>query len=213
MAPLSSLRHEGELGAELHDRVIAGLTALILEMEQFKREQYNRSSVQTAVAGFQQTMRSALTELREVVNGLQGAPSQLESGLVEMLRTGPLADLRARTGAATRLIASSSWPRVLTQFTALQIYRIVEQALRNIADHSEARSVKVSLRVEERDLLIEIEDDGVGLPWATKVVGQGVTGMRQRALLLGGTAELDTRPGGGTVVRVLVPNGAAYGAS
>src|ERR671937_1097065 len=71
------------MGAELHDRVISGLTALLLEMEQFKREQYNRSSVQSAVTAFQDSMRTTLAALRKFVPKFMGAPHKLDGGPAE----------------------------------------------------------------------------------------------------------------------------------
>ena len=199
----------GELGAELHDRVISGISALILEMEHFKREQYNRASVQTAVTHFQASMRVALAELREVVNGLQGGPAAgLDRGLVEALRTGPLAELRLKTGAATKITASPRWPRNLDSFLQAQLYRIAEQALRNAGQHSGASSVSVSLRTAAGCLVLEVSDDGRGLGWEAPVPGQGLTGMQQRSLLIGGELEFHSRPGGGTVVQLRVPMGA-----
>jgi two-component system sensor histidine kinase UhpB len=195
-----------ELAAELHDRVIGSVSALILEMEQFKREQFNRASVQSSVTGFQDSMREALGELREVVNRMQGGPpAGFADGLVEAIRTGPLADLQRKTGAATNIVASSRFPRVLEASTQIQLYRITEQALHNAAQHSGAANVTVSFRVDGGYVVVQVADDGCGYNWATRFSGQGLTGMQQRALLIGGRLEIDNRPGGGTVVRVRAP--------
>ncbi len=196
---------QSALAAELHDGVIANLTSLILEMEQFKREQYNREGVREAVSSFQSATRTALSQLRDIVHGIQTGPGDLDVGLVEALRSGPLLELRQRRGVSTRIVMSPSWPRHLDVFTALHLYRIVEQALRNVAEHSEARHVQVALRTSGRDLLVEVVDDGVGFRWSHRVNGQGVAGMEQRALLLGGTLEVADRPRGGAAVRVRVP--------
>ncbi len=185
--------------------MIANLTWLLLEMEQFKREQYNREGVRQAVSGFQTSMRSALAQLRDIVHGIQSGPSDLDGGLVEALRAGPLLELRERKGVSTRIVMSPSWPRSLDVFTALHLYRIIEQALRNVADHSEARHVQVALRTTGRNLLVEVIDDGVGFRWSHRVNGQGVAGMEQRALLLGGTLEVADRPRRGVAVRLTVP--------
>jgi two-component system sensor histidine kinase UhpB len=174
-------------------------------MEQFKRDQYNRDGVRQAVSSFQSSTRSALAQLRDVVHGIQSEPNDLDAGLVEALRSGPLLELRQRRNVATRIVMSPSWPRHLDVFTALQLYRIVEQALRNVADHSEARHVQVALRTAGHNLLVQVVDDGVGFPWLHRVNGQGVAGMEQRALLLGGTLEVADRPRGGAAVRVTVP--------
>jgi two-component system sensor histidine kinase UhpB len=198
---------DAELAADLHDRVIGNVSALILEMEQFKREQFNRASVQTSVTHFQETMRATLGELRAVVNRMQGGPpAGFEAGLVEAIRTGPLAELQRRTGAATNIVASPRFPRRLETFTQIQLYRIIEQALHNAGQHSGAANVTVSFRVDGGCLVVMIADDGCGYNWSTRFTGQGLTGMQQRALLIGGRLEIDNRSGGGTVVRVRTPH-------
>ena len=193
------------MGAELHDRVISGLTALLLEMEQFKREQYNRSSVQSAVTAFQDSMRTTLAALREIVHELMGGPHELDRGLVEAVETGPLAELRARTGATTRVIVSPRWPHDLSPMMSMQLYRIIEQALRNVADHAGARNVGVEFGVTDHRLAVEVSDDGVGLPPGPRVDGQGTRGMRQRALLVGGSVEIRSRRPAGVLVACAVP--------
>lgn len=195
-----------EIGAELHDRVIGGLSALILEMEQFKREKHDSASVQSSVTYFQDSMRVALGELREVVSRLQGGPpTEFNEGLVEAIRRGPLAELHRKTGATTKITASPRFPRRLDAFTQSQLYRIMEQALRNAAQHSDANNVTISFRVGGGCLLVQVADDGFGHNWTTRFSGQGTTGMLQRAQLLGGNLEINDRVGGGTVVRVRVP--------
>lgn len=204
--PVRAAPPSGALAADLHDRVITGLTALILEMEQFKRDQYNREGVRSAVSGFQESTRSALSQLRDVVHGLQGAPADLESSLASSVRSGPLFELRRRTGVATRLRMAPDWPRRLDPLTAINLYRILEQALRNVADHSGARNVTVVLRAPDPHLVVEVSDDGAGFPATGLVKGQGVAGMEQRAILLGGRLEVANRGRGGALIRATVPH-------
>lgn len=193
------------LAAELHDRVITGLTALILEMEEFKREQYNREGVRLAVAGFQTTARGALAQLRDVVHGMQKGPRDWSTSLVHTVRTGPMREFELRTGVKPRLRVGPPWPAVLDSFTATQLYRIIEQALRNVADHGEATRVTVRLDVVADHLVAAVIDDGSGFAQAEPVKGQGMMGMEHRALLLGGTLEIRDRVPHGAMVRVSVP--------
>ena len=196
---------DDSMGAELHDRVISGLTALLVEMEQFKREQYNRSGVQSSVTGFQDSMRTTMAALREVVHELQGSPPELERGLVEGITHGPLAEVKARTGANTKMLVSPRWPKDLGWAMTMQLYRVIEQALQNVSDHSGARNVTVGFEHTGNRLIVEVSDDGVGLPLATSVQGQGMRSMNQRALVLGGSLEVRNRRRGGVVVQCAVP--------
>jgi signal transduction histidine kinase len=86
------------------------------------------------------------------------------------------------------------------------IYRIAQEALNNVAKHAGARSVNVLLELRGETLALVVEDDGRGLP-ATPA-GEtmiGLSGMRERALAVGGTLELEPTPGGGTTILACIP--------
>jgi signal transduction histidine kinase len=87
------------------------------------------------------------------------------------------------------------------------VFRIVQEALTNVARHAGAKVVTVRARVSGQGLILEVEDDGVGLP-ESKLVSPhslGLIGMRERAEGLGGQIEFDTCGTGGTVVSLRVP--------
>jgi signal transduction histidine kinase len=92
--------------------------------------------------------------------------------------------------------------------TAIAVFRIVQEALTNVAKHARATRVRVGLAVEDGTLALSVTDDGVGIPpsrGAGDVPGFGLLGMRERAAALGG--ELTIRPARsrGTEVRLRVP--------
>lgn len=193
------------LAADLHDQVIAALTLLILEMEEFKRDQYNRDGVRIKVAQFQSEARTVLSHLRDVVHGMLGDQPELGAGLVQAVERGPLRELQRRTGAVPHVRVARRWPSELDSFTATQVFRVIDQALRNIADHSSAKNVWLAFLAQDDRLAVDIRDDGVGFPWARARKGQGLTGMEQRALLLGGRLVVKNRPTGGALVRIVIP--------
>jgi signal transduction histidine kinase len=83
-------------------------------------------------------------------------------------------------------------------------YRIVTEALTNVARHATARHCHVGIAMDERSLLVAVEDDGVGLP-AQLRYGVGLNAMRERATELGGTCTAETAPGGGTRIEARIP--------
>jgi signal transduction histidine kinase len=96
-------------------------------------------------------------------------------------------------------------PRFAPEVEA-SIYRIAQEGLNNVAKHARARSVNVLLELRSENLALVVEDDGVGFH-ATSA-GEttiGLTGMRERALAVGGTLELEPTPGGGTTVLACIP--------
>jgi len=93
----------------------------------------------------------------------------------------------------------------------IALFRIVQEAVTNIASHARAESAHISLEFEEKSVSVEVEDDGIGFDFsrgftsASVEQGAGLLGMKERAELLGGTLTIDTEPGGGTRVAVEIP--------
>ena len=86
------------------------------------------------------------------------------------------------------------------------LYRAVQEALHNIAKHSQARHFFVRLQASGGRVSLEIEDDGVGLlTRSPHERGFGLTGMRERAAALGGSMTIHSRRGKGTVIRIALP--------
>jgi two-component system sensor histidine kinase UhpB len=92
---------------------------------------------------------------------------------------------------------------------AIHVYRVLQEALANVARHSGSPEASVRLRSRDQRLELEIEDHGRGLPSGQSRRGLGLVAMRERAALVGGTLEVGDAPGGGTLVRLTVPVRAA----
>ena len=93
------------------------------------------------------------------------------------------------------------------------LYRIVQEGLNNILKHADASSVSVLIEHRPGEIVLIIEDNGIGFDPTAGPRGSspgggglGLVGMRERAALLGGTLEIESRPGEGTTVFVRVPN-------
>jgi signal transduction histidine kinase len=84
--------------------------------------------------------------------------------------------------------------------------RIAGEALMNAVRHAEASRITVSVTEEDGHLVLEVCDDGCGLA-APRPGGVGLSSMRERAESVGGTLHIDSVPGRGTVVRVVLPTG------
>jgi len=87
----------------------------------------------------------------------------------------------------------------------IHIYRVLQEALNNVARHSGARAAWVRLRFTAKDLELEVEDHGKGFSPNGAKAGIGLVAMRERAELLGGTLEFRQPSTGGTLVRLRVP--------
>jgi two-component system sensor histidine kinase UhpB len=89
------------------------------------------------------------------------------------------------------------------------LFRIVQEALTNVARHAAASAVEIRAWQEKRQLVLEVEDDGIGIGEQAGSRGPswGLRGMQERARYLGGTLELRARQGGGTLLRLTMPLG------
>jgi len=123
-------------------------------------------------------------------------------------------ELRERTGAQIECTVTGEPRKEAESGTGLSptasenVYRIVQEALRNAVTHSGARRIRVDLRWGEERIDLAIEDDGRGFDRRRAGFDRlGILGMRERAELLNGTLELETRPGHGTRITVSIPCG------
>jgi signal transduction histidine kinase len=92
----------------------------------------------------------------------------------------------------------------------IALFRMCQEAVNNVARHAQAESVLIQVGVESGKLRIEIEDDGRGFEAGAPRPAEdrphwGLVGMQERAELLGGTARIDSSPGHGTRVEIVVP--------
>jgi signal transduction histidine kinase len=190
------------LARELHDDVTQRLALLAIEAGRTERK------LPAAAENPMRSMREGLVRLSEDVHALSYRlhPSVLEDlGLIAALRS----ECERFSGAcATDLkLDIPDLPENPPREVALCVFRIVQEALRNIARHAAAANAQVSLRQAGGRLHLTVRDDGVGFdPEARRGhASLGLASMRQRAFLLGGSVTVESRPGGGTAVFATIP--------
>jgi signal transduction histidine kinase len=198
--------HEEErsrLARELHDDVTQRLALLAIDAG---REE--RSLPRAGGGAAMQSMRERLVRLSEDVHALSYRlhPSVLEDlGLIEALRSE--CARFSRTCSAQLEVNASDMLDNLPNDTALCLFRIAQEGLRNIARHAEASRAELSLRRRDGGVQLAISDDGKGFDPARSNdhASLGHASMRQRAFLLGGKVEIDSSPGLGTTIQAWVP--------
>lgn len=149
-----------------------------------------------------------LRALRERVFQLR--PVALEGGLAPALRR-LAADFAHHAGPGRRYDCAAEPLAGLDDATALQLFRIAQEALSNATRHARARRVALTLRRDgDGRLCLRIEDDGAGFaPDSAAGRGQGLRTLRERARLLGGRLRIDSAPGRGTRIELRCRAGAA----
>jgi two-component system sensor histidine kinase UhpB len=185
---------------DLHDEVNQALTALLLRLE--AAAQHSPPRLKEELDETKQLANQAMQELLDLARQLR--PAALDDHGLSAALAGHVREYDRR-GAVKASFRVESKLDELPQDVELVIYRVAQEALTNAARHSGAGQIDVSLgRIDSR-IVLEVSDDGKGFAFAEEDKGLGLSGMRERALLVDGTLEIDSSPGRGTKVRLEVP--------
>jgi len=156
-------------------------------------------------------LQAALTDIRRLVYDLR-PPTLDELGLVGAIEEGAVPFRTPggtpRDGTTGLQIVIDAPGRLPTLPAAVEVaaYRIVQEALTNVARHANARACTIVIAVDDatRTLVVSVTDDGIGIP-AARRAGVGLTSMRERATELGGNFAVEALPAGGTCVTARLP--------
>jgi signal transduction histidine kinase len=191
------------IGRELHDEAGRSLLLLRLQLEMMERDAPPPLCAQLVTS--RAVVEGVIAEIRRIVSAL--SPAVLERlGLASALR-----HLAARFKKMHAAAVALHIPRrVPTLSSTMQeaIYRVAQECLLNIAKHSSANSVKLSLRTTDSRIKLSVFDNGSGFSGESplrKPDSFGLAGMRERAALLGGILETVSAPGKGVTVKLELP--------
>jgi signal transduction histidine kinase/PAS domain-containing protein len=193
---------------ELHDVTSQALATLGVGLEVIATPQSDAKERETQMDGIKSLLSATSRDVHRLISDLR--PSLLDDlGLSAAIRSYAHNSLDA-AGVQVHVEAAGQEKRLPPE-VEIALFRIVQEAIANIARHARAESAYISLEFKEKGIAVEIEDDGIGFDhshgFAPGAGGKGVglLGMRERAELLGGTIEIDTRTGSGTRVSVEIP--------
>jgi two-component system, NarL family, sensor histidine kinase UhpB len=144
--------------------------------------------------------------IRRIIGKLSPLVLQ-ELGLVAAIRK-EAKDFARNTGVKARVLISEDVGR-LAPGTEQAIYRVVQEALHNVAKHAQARNVTVHLVREDQQVQVAVEDDGIGIQAKTDSRDQsfGLAGIKERIAMLGGTSRVISAKDQGTRIEISVPAG------
>jgi PAS domain S-box-containing protein len=192
----------GRIARELHDETGQSLTALLVGLRTIEGSR----TIAEAVALAQQLRVTAARTLRDVGRLARGLrPSILDDLGLAVAVTRHVQEFSRLHGIAeeTRIEGLDANPPLpLVQNT---VYRMLQEALTNVARHARARRVSVRLMRDETTVELWVRDDGVGFEPGANHRGLGLQGMRERAALLGGAVQIESRPGKGTEITARFP--------
>jgi len=159
----------------------------------------------TALIAIKQASKDALREVRSTLGALRGVDEEPpRSPTPSVARLDDLAARVAVAGLEVRTQVDGD-PRPLPAGVDLAAFRIVQEALTNVARHAGPATATVQVTYGERDLTVQVDDDGRGTPGSPGPGGSGILGMRERATALGGELQAGPRPGRGFRVLARLP--------
>ncbi len=195
------------LAQEVHDGPAQTLVNAIFQADYIDRFLDNDPGTARVELRFlRESLRRGLDDVRAFISQLR-PPLLAELGLNGSLQDG-VATMRALTGATieTDLAAPAE---LLSDEGQVVVLRVMQEALQNVRRHAEARTVQVSTRLVEETWTLDVSDDGRGFDLdAVTARGRrnfGLQFMRDRAALIGAHVEVQSRPSGGTLVRLAIP--------
>lgn len=199
-----SEQEKRRIGQDLHDglgQYLTGIACMVKVVEQklAGKDLEEANEVKKITAMVNETIMQA----RDLARGL--CPVELENnGLQAALQE--LAARVSRTNVNCTLKAPQ-FAKVYDNAAAIHLYRIAQEAVNNGIKHGKAKNVTIGLNTQNNQVVLTVEDDGVGLPkTGPKASGMGVRVMGYRAAMIGATVSIEPNPNGGTIVKCVMPN-------
>jgi len=199
---LSIANERQRMARELHDTLSQGLAGLILQLEAADAHLTNQhpAKAQSIVGNAMEQARVTLAEARLAIDNLrQLSLNDLDSAL-------RLENSRFSTATGIPIIFHSDPIPPLPAPVTETLIRAVAESLTNIANHAQAHNVNVNVGMKDKNLLLTIQDDGVGFDTSSIPSGHyGILGIKERVRLVNGSVEIQSENGKGTILKIEIP--------
>jgi len=187
------------ISRELHDGLGQKLVGTKLRIENC--DENDPGCLHETMRETKESLHGIVDELRRISNDMMPAALD-ELGLETALRN-LCHDVERQSGIEVDFDVNIRSAPI--DHIAIYLFRIAQEGLQNIIKHANARSISVQL-IETRDFTVLIlEDDGTGFDPGKTTTGNGLSNMKERAILIGGSFSLESEPGKGTTIRVKIP--------
>ena len=188
------------IARDLHDDLSQRLSILSVDLQLLEQTQDERQGMAEIASRVQELS----SDVHKVAYRLH--PAKLDQLGLEVALRGWCRDVTQQSGVAVEF-AADNVPRDVPREVALCVYRILQEALRNVVRHSHAPMARVELSGTVETVHLAVSDSGRGfeVDTARTATGLGLLGMRERAYLLSGNLVVESRPGAGTRVAVTIP--------
>jgi signal transduction histidine kinase len=197
------------IAQELHDGINQLIASVKMRLSRVEESLPDlKPAAREILARCDRLLVKVLDENRRIAHNLR--PTELDNLGLAAACSNFCNEIQLRTNLKIQCRLISPLKR-LPPAVELNLFRIVQEAINNIEKYARAKSVKLGIRIQEDSVVLKIQDDGQGFDAKALKVGKkirhglGLTNMRERALSLGGTYEIESLPGRGTTIIVRVP--------
>ncbi len=197
------------ISRELHDETAQALTALLVGLRTIE-ESRTITATGALARQLRETVAATLNDVGRLARGLH--PGTLDDLGLTAAVTLQVKEFFERHGIAVGLsIEGFEAGPPLAPLLEISVYRVLQEALTNVARHAHARRVEVGLVRNEVAVELRVRDDGIGFGGASNPIaaderrGLGLQGIRERTALLGGAVEMQAGTGTGTTIRARFP--------
>lgn len=189
---------------EIHDGLaqqLAGALYKFQAIDQFR--EHDPSEARATFDDAMRLLRDGMGEARRLISGLR--PPVLDEAGIEAAVNYLIAEQQQHGGPAIEFICEKGLGRLAPPLEGA-VFRIIQESLTNARRYSQSDKVRVTIRTAAQEVLIDVQDWGIGFDSAQVVEGHfGIKGIRERARLMGGSAVIETAPSEGTRIRVRLP--------
>lgn len=190
---------------ELHDKVGQILTAIDLEVANILSFEKTSPEMTTRLEGLRKLAAQGQSDVSDLC--WQIRPESLGGLDLEQAAHQLAKEWGARKGIVFDLHLSIG-ARKIPPATETTLYRVLQEAIRNVVKHADATRVGIILRSSPKEIVLIVEDDGDGFIWTDNdrpALALGLKGVKERVELLGGSLDVETAPNAGTTLLVSVP--------
>jgi signal transduction histidine kinase len=189
------------LSRDLHDGIGQIVTALKMELARVKIADEDDAERLGRARAMTDEMLSTIRNISRLLR-----PTALDDLGLEAALLWHVEDFSRRSSIACELNCSLPQDQFLSEPLKTCVFRVVQEALNNCEKHASPRKVVVNLEQDDDTIRARISDDGVGFQHpVSEIRGLGLVGMWERAAMLGGGVEVESKPGKGTVVTLTLP--------
>ena len=198
-------QEQARIAREVHDQLGQQLTGLKMDLSWLEKKGEQIAGTEqwkAKLKEMKEMLNEAVRTVRKIAYDLR--PSILDDfGLVAAMEWHGN-DFSNRSGIVVQFHNPENKVET-TQDISIGLFRIYQEVLTNVARHAEAKNIRFTLEVLEKELILVITDDGKGFDSHKEKKSLGLLGMKERAHIMGGSLFINSEPGKGTTVKVRVP--------